>query len=215
MGLGKDTTPRTYLKLNTKQEKPVFKVYQRNAKSGKFEHTQDEIAVSGYFKSIKFVDNEYEGVTTKRMNLTLTDKGMDYVIDSSLSMTCRSIINTLCSYPEIGFVEVTLSSVESNGKRYPRVYLNVNGDTKPEWKLSIEEQRELTEVIEKKNGTKEYDFYDLNSKLIQLASVLKPLESNTLDGGSSFEEAESSTSGFMEAQAETQKLQEEDDDLPF
>ena len=93
MGLGRDNSPRTYLKLNTK-DKPVFKIYTKDEGTGKYVCTQEETYVSGYFKSISFQDNTYDGVTTKRMNLTISDQGVDYVIESSLSMTCRSIMNT-------------------------------------------------------------------------------------------------------------------------
>ena len=217
MGLGRDTSPKTYLKLNTKEEKPVFKVYEKDANTGKYAHTQNEQTVSGYFKSIKFMDNEYEGTVSKRMALTISDNGMDYVIDSSLSQTCRSIINTLCSYAELGFVEIRLATRTYNSKIYPAVYLSVNGDDKPKWKLSIDEQKELTHVTEKRNGTKDYDFFDLNNKLMELAASLKPAEANELNSAASaMNKAGEELDSYMKAaNTPAQITPEEEDDLPF
>jgi len=218
MGLGRDNTPRTYLKLNTK-DKPVFKIYTKDASTGKYVCTQEETFVSGYFKSISFQDNTYDGVTTKRMNLTIADQGVDYVIESSLSMTCRSIMNTLCSVPELGMISISLATRTYEGKDYPAVYLDVNGDKKPRWALSMDEQKELIEVTKKKNGTIERDFFDLNNKLMEMCANLKPLSTNVLDGGVA-ESMDAQMGGtytpetFVPPVVASQE-EEEDDQLPF
>ena len=217
MGLGRDNTPRTFLKLNTK-DKPVFKIFTKDAGTGKYTCTQEETFVSGYFKSISFLDNTYEGVTTKKMNLTITDQGIDYVIESSLSMTCRSIMNTLCSVPELGMISISLSTRSYEGKDYPAVYLNINGDKLPKWSLNMDEQKALIEVTKKKNGTIERDFFDLNVKLMEMCASLKPLSTNVLDGGIA-ESMDSQMEGtytpepFVEKKAV--QVEEEEDDLPF
>ena len=220
MGLGRDNAPKTYLKLNTKEEKPVFKVYEKNAETGKYQHTQSETFVSGYFKSINFQIDEFKGETTEVFNLTLTDDGMDYVIKSSLSMVGRGILNTLCSYPELGLVKISLATRSKEGKSFPTAYLTINGDDRPKWKLSIEEQMELTKVTKLRDRT-DYDRYELHQKIKEMCSILKPAEDNILNTVSpELKKAGKQVGDYLKSQTlETKKEEpsyyEEDDDLPF
>ncbi len=219
MGLGRDNAPKTYLKLNTKEEKPVFKVYQKNAETGKYQHTQSETFVSGYFKSINFQVNEYKGDKTEVFNLTITDDGMDYVIESSLSMVGRGILNTLSSYPELGLIKISLATRSKDGKSFPTAYLTINGDDRPKWKLSIEEQMELTKVTKLRDRT-DYDRFELHEKLKEMCSQLKPAEDNILNTVSpELKQAAEEVDNFLKSKPlETKKEEpsyEEDDDLPF
>tara|TARA_R100001463_G_scaffold28613_1_gene65547 strand:- start:7568 stop:8221 length:654 start_codon:yes stop_codon:yes gene_type:complete len=217
MGLGRDNSPKTYLKLNTKEEKPVFKVYEKNAETGKYQHTQSETFVSGYFKSINFQVNEYKGDKTEVFNLTITDDGMDYVIESSLSMVGRGILNTLSSYTELGLIKISLATRSKDGKSFPTAYLTINGDDRPKWKLSIEEQMNLTKVTKLRDRT-DYDRFELHEKLKELCSNLKPAEDNILNTVSpELKQAAEEADKFIKSAAETKKeeVSYDDDDLPF
>lgn len=216
MGLGRDNSPKTYLKLNTKEEKPVFKVYEKSAETGKYQHTQSETFVSGYFKSINFQINEFKGETTEVFNLTITDNGMDYIIESSLSMVGRGILNTLCSYTELGLIKISLATRTKDRKSFPTAYLTINGDDRPKWKLSIEEQMELTKVTKLRDRT-DYDRFELHEKLKELCSHLKPAEDNILNTVSPGlkQAAEQADNFIKEATKKKEEVPYEDDDLPF
>lgn len=216
MGLGRDNSPKTYLKLNTKEEKPVFKVYEKNAETGKYQHTQSETFVSGYFKSIKFQINEFKGEQTEVFNLTITDNGMDYVIESSLSMVGRGILNTLSSYTELGLIKISLATRNKDGKSFPTAYLTINGDDRPKWKLSIEEQMNLTKVTKLRDRT-DYDRFELHEKLKELCSQLKPAEDNILNTVSpELKQAAEEADNFIKAATkQKEEVPYEDDDLPF
>jgi len=216
MGLGRDNSPKTYLKLNTKEEKPVFKVYEKSAETGKYQHTQSETFVSGYFKSINFQVNEYKGETTEVFNLTITDDGMDYVIESSLSMVGRGILNTLSSYTELGLIKISLATRSKDGKSYPTAYLTINGDDRPKWKLSVEEQMNLTKVTKLRDRT-DYDRFELHEKLKEMCSQLKPAEDNILNTVSPElkKAAEEADSFIKAATKQKEEVPYEDDDLPF
>jgi hypothetical protein len=216
MGLGRDNSPKTYLKLNTKEEKPVFKVYEKSAETGKYQHTQSETFVSGYFKSINFQINEFKGETTEVFNLTITDDGMDYVIESSLSMVGRGILNTLSSYTELGLINISLATRSKDGKSYPTAYLTINGDDRPKWKLSVEEQMNLTKVTKLRDRT-DYDRFELHEKLKEMCSQLKPAEDNILNTVSPElkKAAEEADSFIKAATKQKEEVPYEDDDLPF
>jgi hypothetical protein len=216
MGLGRDNSPKTYLKLNTKEEKPVFKVYEKSAETGKYQHTQSETFVSGYFKSINFQINEFKGETTEVFNLTITDDGMDYVIESSLSMVGRGILNTLSSYTELGLIKISLATRSKDGKSYPTAYLTINGDDRPKWKLSVEEQMNLTKVTKLRDRT-DYDRFELHEKLKEMCSQLKPAEDNILNTVSPElkQAAEEADSFIKAATKQKEEVPYEDDDLPF
>tara|TARA_R100000995_G_scaffold18458_1_gene7539 strand:- start:3832 stop:4491 length:660 start_codon:yes stop_codon:yes gene_type:complete len=219
MGLGRDNSPKTYLKLNTKEEKPVFKVYEKSAETGKYQHTKNETFVSGYFKSINFQVNEYKGETTEVFNLTITDDGMDYVIESSLSMVGRGILNTLCSYTELGLIKISLATRSKDRKSFPTAYLTINGDDRPKWKLSVEEQMDLTKVTKLRDRT-DYDRFELHEKLKEMCSQLKPAEDNILNTVSpELKQAAEEVDSFLKSKPlqakKEQPSYEEDDDLPF
>ncbi len=216
MGLGRDNSPKTYLKLNTKEEKPVFKVYEKSAETGKYQHTQSETFVSGYFKSINFQINEFKGETTEVFNLTITDDGMDYVIESSLSMVGRGILNTLSSYTELGLIKISLATRSKDGKSYPTAYLTINGDDRPKWKLSVEEQMNLTKVTKLRDRT-DYDRFELHEKLKEMCSQLKPAEDNILNTVSpELKQATEEADSFIKAATkQKEEVPYEDDDLPF
>jgi len=217
MGLGRDNSPKTYLKLNTKEEKPVFKVYEKSAETGKYQHTQSETFVSGYFKSIKFQINEFKGEQTEVFNLTITDNGMDYIIESSLSMVGRGILNTLSSYTELGLINISLATRNKDGKSYPTAYLTINGDDRPKWKLSVEEQMNLTKVTKLRDRT-DYDRFELHEKLKEMCSQLKPAEDNILNTVSpELKQTATEVDAFLKLKREEKKeeVPYEDDDLPF
>jgi hypothetical protein len=213
MGLGKNTNPRTFLKLKTpKEQKPIFSVIGKDEASGKWVEVKQETSVSGYFTSFKIVDNEYNGKVSKKVLITLTDQGHDYVVDGFLNNVSRGIINNLASVEGgLGFVELSLGLNKSG---YSTCYVTANDNNRLDWKLSWEEQKPLIEVIEKKDGSKERDYFDLDKKMIELAEGLKPLETNALDSqGTGYSAPTSELDTHMAAPQITPE--EEDDELPF
>lgn len=148
---------RKYLNLNTKNV-PVF---IRKPKDGEM---QTFSKVEGDFVSCSFFDNEYEGEVTRKMDLILRDGDEDYYIQSSLSATCRSILNTLASC-EDGVGRVAISVYEKEGKK--RAFVTVDGE-KVGRKLSIEEQNALIKEVWIVKGKKVVDLSDLEAKLEQM-----------------------------------------------
>ena len=99
---------RKYLNLNTKNV-PVFIWKPKDGEMQTFSK------VEGDFVSCSFFDNEYEGEVTRKMDLILRDGDEDYYIQSSLSATCRSILNTLASCEDgVGRVAISVYEKESS-----------------------------------------------------------------------------------------------------
>ena len=209
MAIGKNETPRTFVKLKTKGDKPSFDVMKKNGE-GKWEVAISETYIDGFFKSLRFIDHEYEGKKSKKIQLILHDQGMDYIIESFFSSVSRGILNTLAAAKEIGFLKLQLAVKDG----YPRCYVEVNGNNRPEWALEWADQKVLIEVIKKKDGSVEKDYFDLNKKLMEICEEVKPLESNMLDSISSPEEEETPNI-YKEPVVESSIEEEEDDGLPF
>lgn len=152
---------RKYLNLNTKNV-PVF-IYKP-----KDWEMQTFSKVEGDFVSCSFFDNEYEWEVTRKMELILRDGEEDYYIQSSLSSTCRSILNTLASC-EDGVGRVAISVYEKEWKK--RAFVTVDGE-KIGWKLSIEEQNKLIKEVWVVKGKKVVDLSDLEAKLESMCTRL-------------------------------------------
>jgi len=152
---------RKYLNLNTKNV-PVF------IRKPKDWEMQTFSKVEWDFVSCSFYDNEYEGEVTRKVELILRDWDEDYYIQSSLSATCRSILNTLASC-EDGVGRVAISVYEKEGKK--RAFVTVDWE-KVGRKLSIEEQNALIKEVWIVKGKKVVDLSDLEAKLEQMCVKL-------------------------------------------
>lgn len=152
---------RKYLNLNTKNV-PVFMHKPKDWEIQTFSK------VDWDFVSCSFFDNEYEWEVTRKMELILRDWEENYYIQSSLSSTCRSILNTLASC-EDGVWRVSISVYEKEGKK--RAFVTVDWE-KVWWKLSIEEQNALIKEVWVVKWKKVVDLSELESKLESLCVVL-------------------------------------------
>ena len=152
---------RKYLNLNTKNV-PVFIWKPKDAEMQTFSKVEWD------FVSCSFSDNEYEGKVTRKMELILRDGDEDYYIQSSLSATCRSILNTLASC-EDGVGRVSISVYEKEWKK--RAFVTVDWE-KVGWKLSIEEQNKLIKEVWVVQGKKVVDLTELEQTLEGLVTKL-------------------------------------------
>lgn len=178
---------RKYLNLNTKNV-PVFIWKPKDAEMQTFSKVEWD------FVSCSFFDNEYEGEVTRKMELILRDGDEDYYIQSSLSSTARSILNTLASC-ENGVGRVAISVYEKEWKK--RAFVTVDGQ-KVWWKLSIDEQNALIKEVWVVKGKKVVDLSDLEAKLESLCVRLVS-KKNFVD----------------ELLTETNPTEDEADELPF
>lgn len=157
---------RKYLQLNTKNV-PVFIWKPKDAEMQTFSKVEWD------FVSCTFFDNEFEWEVTRKMELILRDWEEDYYIQSSLSSTARSILNTLASC-EDGVWRVSISVYEKEWKK--RAFVTIDWE-KVWWKLSIEEQNALIKEVGVVKGKKVVDLSELESKLEWFCTRLHPKQS--------------------------------------
>ena len=145
---------RKYLKLNTKNV-PVFIWKPKDWEAQTFSKVEWD------FVSCSFFDNEYEWETTRMMQIILRDWDENYYIQSSLSQTARSILNTLASCKDWVW-RVSISVYEKEWKK--RAFVLVDGERV--WrKYSIEEQNKLIKEIGTVKGKKVVDMSELETAL--------------------------------------------------
>lgn len=122
---------------------------------------------------VKIANDSYEFEWTQRstVKMLFVDAGENYQLDIALNSVSRGIINTILWYidakKKLWATNWKLDleiSLYMNKDNFKSVGLYINGE-RGNWRFSWEEQKAMITSIEKKNGTKENDYFDYDEKL--------------------------------------------------
>lgn len=114
----------------------------------------------------------YEWVERQTMKLLfIDDTNSYYQLDSSYTWLTRWLINTLLWHidakKEVWELTWDMNiemSLYVNKANYKQLWVKVNGE-RGNWRYDIEAQRSMIETIEKRNWTKENDYFEYDAKL--------------------------------------------------
>ena len=180
-------------------------------KDGKSDQRGVEIfpAYEGNFVKLEkgvWKSEEYGEKTQMLIHFTM-DNGEQEVLKCNVSSITRQLMNKLASVKEVGKLKLVLgASVADDGKVYPRISVQVDGEKikKEDCAISREEQDKLVEVFTDPKGKKTYYYDKLDDKLFELCEKITPIEKEDEKFEAPVEETK-----------EEKPVEEDEDDLPF
>lgn len=141
-------------------EKHFFELEWEKLEDTNFEWRLIKITPSEY---------DYEGVMRQTVKMLFIDSIQEYYqLDISFNWLSRWLLNTLLWYIDkikVKKWKIDLElSLYINKEWYKSMWIKINSE-RWDWRYLIEEQRKMIETIVKKNGTKENDYFEFDTKL--------------------------------------------------
>lgn len=153
------------LKIVKDIDTPFF--FRKEKKGDVYVEAEQFDTIQGYLTKIETGGYVFEGKEKKTFKIFMNDDAGDgrLSIESGFTYMTRSMLNSIDGATSIGLVKLTARKWGKTEKKYPTVFVEVNGQ-KTKWAYEIKDLPQVEEIKNKKNEVVSRDDDELNQFFI-------------------------------------------------